>query len=288
MRANNTQKKAVVFLTRQLQEDTKIFIFDILKKTNFDVFVIEDSIPKQVFSKIEVTFCYDSSKHIEPIFYNLIQIDDTICKENGYNGCNINSTSTHIQKSPIAWDKFLFTFCETYTSYEYVWVFEDDCFIPSISALINLDKNYSNYDLVVPNNHYNGGTEVDWHWRSIYPIYSGPYYYSMVCACGMSRKLFNEIKKYKDENGFLFYIEVMFNSLAMKNNLSVHTPLELKSIVWQGIWGLDEFLLLPNNIFHPKKDINSHSLLRHQIDLAKQNKEYKPINNLPDFIKKFM
>jgi hypothetical protein len=283
-----TTKKAIVFLTTDLNEDTKHFIFEIIKKTNFDVFVIEDSQPKQVFSKIEISFCYDSKKYLEPVFYHLVQIDDSICRENGYHGCNIDDKSTHIRKSPIAWDKFLFAFCETYTSYEFVWVFEDDCFIPSIEALINLDNKYSTHDLVVPNNRFNEGNQVDWHWRSIYPIYSGPYYYSMVCACGISRALLNEIKKFKDENGFLFYIEVMFNSLAMKKELSVHTPLELKSIVWLGVWGLDEFLLLPNNIFHPKKDISQHSLIRHQINLAKENKDYIPIDNLPEFIKELM
>lgn len=280
--------KAIVFLTTDLQPSTQEFIFEILKKTEFNVFVIDDSPPKQKFSKIEVTFCYDKSKNLEPIFYTLIQVDDAICKDNGYNGCNINENSTHIRKSPIAWDKFIFAFCETYTQYEFLWVFEDDCFIPSVESLINLDTNYSNYDLVVPNNRFNDGQQVDWHWRSIYPIYSGPYYYSMVCGCGMSRKVLDEIKAYKDENGFLFYIEVMFNSLAMRKGLSVHTPLELKSIVWQGVWGLDEFLLLPNNIFHPKKDISGHSLLRHHIELAKENKDYKPIDNLPDFIKELM
>jgi hypothetical protein len=76
----------------------------------------------------------------------------------------------------------------------------------------------------------------------------------------------------------------MFNTLALQKGLKVTEAFELKSIVWQGNWGLNEFILLPNNVFHPRKDIQNHYILRDYIKYAKQN-EYKPKNNLPHFLK---
>jgi hypothetical protein len=105
----------------------------------------------------------------------------------------------------------------------------------------------------------------------------------MVCACGMSRKLLDEIKKYVKRNNTLFYIEVMFNTLAMQARLKVTDVKELKSIVWMGDWDIDEFLLLPNNIFHPRKDIGNHKNLRIEIKDAIDEK-YIPLNRLPEFL----
>ena len=75
----------------------------------------------------------------------------------------------------------------------------------------------------------------------------------------------------------------MFNTIAMQNNLKVKDAFELKSIVWLGDWGIDEFLLLPNNLFHPKKDLQSFGFYRNQIE-EKKNSKYKPKNKLPNFI----
>jgi hypothetical protein len=60
---------------------------------------------------------------------------------------------------------------------------------------------------------------------------------------------------------------------------------ELKSIVWMGEWGINEFLLLPNNVFHPRKDIENHYKLRESTKLERFL-HVKPKNNLPDFLKK--
>jgi hypothetical protein len=179
----------------------------------------------------------------------------------------------------------LLFFCEFAKEYDFVWVFEDDCFIPSVETIQHLHLKYKNYHLVTPNNFMNDGKQMDWHWRKIYDKIKGPYAYSMVCACGISRDVFNEIKRYKERENQLFYIEVMFNTLALQKGLKVIDAFELKSIVWQGEWGINEFLLLPNNIFHPKKDIENHYNLRAMIKACKL-KGIKPENNLPHFLQK--
>jgi hypothetical protein len=258
-------KIAVSFLTVNPQNETIEFAKEI-KKLGFDVFIIYDN---------------DKLTFNDEMF---IKINDSECIEKCYTNSNISSNSTHIAKNPIAWDKFIYFFCELNTNYDFVWVFEDDCFIPSINAFEKLNLKYNSYDLVTPNNFINKGNQVDWHWREIYPKINPPYAYSMVCASGISKELFKCIKQYQNENNSLFYIEVMFNTLALHNNLSVVSPKELKSIVWMGKWDLNEFLLLPDNIFHPRKDIENFNNLRNEIVEAKINGVI-PKNNLPDFLK---
>ena len=62
------------------------------------------------------------------------------------------------------------------------------------------------------------------------------------------------------------------------------TPMELKSIVWQGKWGVDEFILLPNNVFRPIKDIKNHQNYRDKIKHL-QSINWEATDNLPDFVK---
>jgi hypothetical protein len=64
---------------------------------------------------------------------------------------------------------------------------------------------------------------------------------------GISKKLLDKVKMYKQKNNRLFHIEAMFNTIAMQNGYNCVAPLELKSIVWKGDWSINEFLLLPNN-----------------------------------------
>ena len=92
------------------------------------------------------------------------------------------------------------------------------------------------------------------------------------------------LSAFVEKNNTLYYHEVMLNTVAMQGDLSVIDAFELKSVVWQGNWGIDEFLLLPNNVFHPMKDLDIHPKLREQIKQYKQS-NYKPVNKLPDFLK---
>lgn len=262
-------KKAVVFLCKQPSKETLLFAEEIGKYTSFNVVVIVDD--------VEYELPYSSGS------YSPYTVEDQTCKGYYYTGCNISKGNTHIDKDVIAWDKFLFVFCEALTSYDFAWVFEDDVFIPSIDTIINLDKKYGQYDLVTPNNYAKTDNAMDWHWPHIFKSISGPYYYSMVSAMGISRKLLDKVKQHKEKAGKLFHIEAMFNTIAMQNKLKVIDPLELKSVVWMGEWGINEFLLLPDNVFHPKKETAEHPTYR---DHIKYNRKIglKPVNMLPQFI----
>jgi hypothetical protein len=259
-------KTAVTFLSKSPQKETINFANKIFKKTKFDVYIISDE-----------------ENNIKSENARIIEIKDSCCINSGFINSNISNNSTHIKKNPIAWDKMLYYFCLINTSYDFIWVFEDDCFIPSVSTIHKLNKKYNSFDLITPNNFLKTDNLLDWHWRSIIDKIKPPYYYSMICACGISKKMLKSIKDYVNENNQLFYIEVMFNTLAHHNELKIIDAFELKSIVWQGKWELDEWLLLPNNIFHPKKELDEFENYRKQISIAKR-KKYQPINNLPDFL----
>ena len=265
-------KHVVVFLCKDLSEGLLKFASEIKDSTWLDVWIVTDN--KQIVS--------------ENNLFSVFHCSDEECIENGYTGCNINGNETHIKKRVIAWDKFLYKFCND-NRYDFYWVFEDDVFIPSVDVIKNIDQKYSKHDLVTPNNFHKAYQANDWHWSHIVDKIGPPYFHSMVAACGMSSKMLKEVKKYVDEHKTLFHIEAMFNTLAMHNrNLSVADPYELKSVVWLGDWGIDEFLLLPNNVFHPVKDNGTEMLhyeLRGAIDEA-ISLNYKPINKLPDFLKK--
>tara|TARA_R110000868_G_scaffold46244_3_gene152930 strand:+ start:1147 stop:1941 length:795 start_codon:yes stop_codon:yes gene_type:complete len=259
---------AVAFLTNVPHQQTLDFAKELYKNTIFDVFIVSDSMAK-----------------VKPsLYYRTIQISDEDCIRNGFHNSNISDNATHIKKNPIAYDKFLFYFCKMDTRYDFIWVFEDDVFIPKVDSILKLHIKYaSDYDLVTPNNWLKANEVLDWHWKSIVNNIEPPYYYSMVCAMGIGRKLLQKISEYVDANKSLFYIESMFNTIAMQNNLKVKDAKELKSIVWMGEWGIDEFILLPDNLFHPKKNIEEHWLYRKQISKAIVQK-YRPKKKLPPFL----
>jgi hypothetical protein len=259
-------RTAIAFLTRFPHQETMAFASQIAQNKKYDVFIISDT-----------------PNNLQCDNVCIVRLDDSICINSGFVNSNISTNATHIKKNPIAWDKMLYYFCRIANTYEFVWVFEDDCFIPSISTIHNLHKKYSYSDFVSPNDFLKMDNGMDWHWLSVVDKIKPPYYYSMVCACGISRKLLKAVDDYVKKNNELFYIEVMFNTLAHHQKLKVTDAFELKSIVWMGKWELDEYLLLPNNIFHPKKELDQFENYRKEIKKAKR-KKYQPINNLPPFL----
>jgi hypothetical protein len=264
-------KTAVVFLANNPSQGTLDFAMELSQTTDFHVFIVIDNNEKYY------------GKSFRDV--NIIQVPDALCVANGYYNSNISDSATHIKKNPIALDKFLYSFCTIYTTYDFVWVFEDDVFIPSIDTIVNLDERYNEYDLITPNNFAKTDSVLDWHWKHVINEHNSPYFYSMICGMGLSRTMLNAVKRYVGWHKSLFYCEVMFNTLAHHTQLKVKDAFELKSIVWMGKWDIDEFLLLPHNVFHPRKDIDNHDNLRRQIEEAKKA-GYTPKNILPDFVKK--
>jgi len=276
-KTTSVKKPAICFLCKDLNPETYSFGVDVANKLSVPVYFIVDS---PSVTDVERT---------NPSGVFVIRIADSVCLSSGFENCMITGgkVNTVLQKNPISYDKMLYYFCKIETEINFLFVFEDDVFIPSVSTIDTLLTKYSSYDLVTPNNMKKEDDVMDWHWNSIVDKVDPPYYYSMVSAFGISRKMLNVISKQVEDNGTLFFTEVMFNTLAMQNELKVMDAFELKSVVWMGNWGLDEFLLLPDNVFHPKKDLENFQAYRQEI-LDKRKTKYKPKNNLPPFIKDLM
>lgn len=270
------KKIGIIFLSNVLNTETYDFGMKIQKELNVTVYFVNDCphLPEVIIEDEN----FDSS--------NIVYIEDSTCKENGYINCMITGkeVNTVLNKTPIAYDKMIYYLCEKNLDIDFLFVFEDDVFIPSVDVIKNLIEKYNTYDLVTPNNFFKSDGVLDWHWRNVVDKINPPYYYSMVSAMGISRKLLNCIKSYVKQNNTLFFTEVMFNTIAMQNEFNVIDAFELKSVVWMGNWGIDEFLLLPNNVFHPKKELSSFGAYRLDIE-KKRNSKYKPKNKLPDFLK---
>jgi len=239
-------KKGIVFMTKIPNKPMIDFCGDLLGKTNYDIFIcVDDNL-------------YKPEKQSTDRKIQYLQIDDNECIENGFQYAvfpmNLRTCS---------WDKTLYYFSNIDTSYDFLWVFEDDVFIPSIDAIQNLDILYSQYDLVTASNNCNNDGEQSWHWiQAKYAKIPLPWYCSMVCAFGISSKLLKCIDIYAKENRKLILTEILLNTLAMHNNLNVMIAPELSSIVYKHIWTFEDFKKNKLNLFHPVKDFKNHPIYR--------------------------
>ena len=158
--------------------------------------------------------------------------------------------------------------------YEYVWFIEEDVFIPHIYTILNIDNKYPNYDLLCNSNNYNttpqGENIKKWNWYSYFKKYcylKPPYFTSMICAIRCSKKMLNTIHKYTVHYKTLFMDEVLFNTLAYRDNLSIKVVSELKNITWNNKF---KFNNIKNNLlYHPIKNTNTHNIYRKKLNNSK-------------------
>ncbi len=270
------KNSAICFLCKELHKETYAFGQEITKNLGLPVYYVIDS-------------CITPSFVLEKDITSLIKITDKYSVKMGFQNCMITGQkiNTILAKNPISYDKMLLHFCRKQLDVDFLLVFEDDVFIPSVDTIEHLITTYNQYDLVTPNNFYKDNEIWDWHWKSVLNTIDPPYYYSMVSAFGISRNLLNVIDDFVKKNNTLFFTEIMFNTLAMQNKLKVTDAFELKSVVWLGSWCIDDWLLLPNNVFHPMKELNNYESYRKAI-VSGREKNLRPVNNLPSFIKDLM
>lgn len=111
---------------------------------------------------------------------------------------------------------------------------------------------------------YNGNCnikETGWeHWHCVNNKMSLPWAKSMVCMCRLSNRLLNNVKKYVNNNKILVYHEIMFNTLAYKNNYKINTPRQLSRIHYNTTWDINN--LDTYYCYHPLKNFQDHNILR--------------------------
>jgi hypothetical protein len=102
-----------------------------------------------------------------------------------------------------------------------------------------------------------------------------PWYRSMVCAMGLSRRLLIEVNQFAKNYDRLGFIEYMFNTLAMHAQLKFYHPLAWsKTITWQHQWTLDDVKQQLSAWYHPVKNFHQHTEWRKELEQMNLIEEY--------------
>ena len=221
---------------------------------------------KQLPDIDNIYICIDNNDYNIPNYdgkIKIIKINNNICENEGFkntHSCIRGSTSR---------EKALYYFYKNDISYDHIWFIEEDVFIPTIETIKNIDIKYPNQDLLVRDHDIIYKKKYDWHWNLVNKQLSNkinlPYAWCKgagICAIRCSKKflecIFNHALKYKT----LFFCEVMFNTIALHNNLIVKDIKELKTIKWRKENGWQKHEININNLYHPVKSIEKQYQLR--------------------------
>lgn len=173
-------------------------------------------------------------------------------------GYNHFGTFAYIKKPVTCWDKALFFFSRVAVGYRFSWVMETDVFIPSIQAFHNINRLSGNVtdpvDLIISNIERDDDNMDNWHWRELQPIFlPRPWYHSMACVLGMSRKMLALLDDFATKHKQLQFLEFLPLTLALQNHLIVRTPAELITISHRTPFTCEDILHRSMNWFHPVK-----------------------------------
>jgi hypothetical protein len=231
-----TKPKIICFLTVTPNELFLNFCKK-LKSQNYYIYVVIDNNNYEIKNDDEII---------------IIQIDNKICEDAGY-----KNTVTYCKNRACSRDKALYYFCNHDIDYKYIWFIEEDVFIPDVFTILEIDNKYLSGDLLSSKNIIiNNNSEWPHTNRVIQECQSKielPYYKSMVCAVRCSKLLLSYIHEYATNNKTLFFCEVLFNTLAFKNNLEIINPSELSTIIYKYNWEKKD--IQKSNLYHPIKDI---------------------------------
>lgn len=219
-------------------------------------------------SEYTVYFCIDKDKYEIPHFENdikIIRLDRKLCEKEGF-----HSSVTYFPDGyACSRDKALYYFCKIEPDvYEKIWFIEEDVFVPSLTAIKNIDEKYPLADLLSSGHRIKKDKTFvwnnSWHWKRIFkqtPL-PPPFASSMICAIRVSNKLLKVINAYANKMKSLFIDEVFFNTMALKTRLLVAVPSELQTIKFRRIWKDGEIKNNINNLYHPMKNMERQDKLR--------------------------
>ena len=187
--------------------------------------------------------------------FTFVKLTDEVCKTSGYTGAN-----PAITKQPSAWDKAIYYFCTQKTDVGYVWFIEEDVFVPRESLFKELDKRFPTTDFIMKQNVKDTDDPSFEFWYDGEGKLERPFYRSLVCVTRVSRRLLNLVKELQQSKQKLVFIEMMFNTLAVHNDLSMQMPTELLNIIFRHTWTAET--VNKDNFFHPVKDTELHDAYR--------------------------
>ena len=195
--------------------------------------------------------------------FTFVKLSDDVCRASNYNNSN-----PAIPKRPSAWDKAIYYFCVQNTAPSYVWFIEEDVFVPRESLFKELDERYPTTDFIMKQHVKDTDDPSFEFWYDGDGKMERPFYRSLVCATRVSRRLLDRVVELHDSKKTLVFIEIMFNTLAVKHGLTMEMPNELQNIIFRHSWTEDT--VNDNQFFHPVKDTALHDTYRERL---KQRRE---------------
>ena len=187
-----------------------------------------------------------------------IQINDQKCKDNFF----INTNYIVFKKEITGWEKALYYFSTENLNHNYIWFIEDDVFFYNENTIENIDIKYPCDDLLSQKYDINNdGNNKKWLWNIItINNIPPPYYNGMMCCVRFSKKMLNHIHNYSKNNKTLFFLEAMFPTIAIKNNLIYSTPDEFNEIHWRKDYTITD--INKTILYHPIKNLEQHVTFR--------------------------
>jgi hypothetical protein len=82
----------------------------------------------------------------------------------------------------------------------------------------------------------------------------------MMCIVRFSKKMMNCINEYAYKNKTLFFLEALFPTVAIKNNLKFNNPIEFNTIYYR--YNFKGEKINKNILYHPVKNLNYHISFR--------------------------
>lgn len=183
--------------------------------------------------KLDVIFIIDEPSYTPPADTDpriqFIHIDDQTCMDLGF---KYSSKYVSFSKDVIAWDKAFYYFGCKEHSYDFVWLMEDDVFIPSTNLLCKMTDAYSSYDLVMGHVVDHDGAGRSWTlWEYVKPYMNPPYKCGRVCGVGVSKELFKVAADFIKEKQRIPFVEGFIPSIAAYHNLKTVEVFELFGII---------------------------------------------------------
>jgi len=243
---SNTPYNIICILSVRPCIKTYNFIKELKSKSDYEVFIVIDDNNYNIPD-------YDG-------FVKVIKINNEESESIGY-----KNTILWLEGKAGSRDKALYYFNRQHINYDNIWFIEEDVLIPSIDTIKDIDNKYINEDLLTSAHQIFHEDRYDWHWGTVRKNIKIdlPYANSMICAIRCSRKMMICIDDYVKKYNNLFLDEVLFNTIALHNNLNVKVIPELSTITWKRDWVLED--IKKTNLYHPIKDIQQQYDFRKNI-----------------------
>jgi hypothetical protein len=195
-------------------------------------------------------------------YISFIEINDETCLKFNY----INSS--YLFKSVISSDRAFYYFNHINNNYNHIWFCEDDVFFDNVNIIKNLDNKYINADILSNSVEFNNnGDLITWdHWHTINNTFPLPWAKAMVCLVRVSNNLMKKLDEYIIKNKQMIFLEIIFHTLAIHNEMIIETPEELSKIYYRYNFKNEDIINDKKNnkyyIYHPIKNFKNHLILR--------------------------